>query len=157
MWNEMKSHRFVGTILAFTFQDITSHTCSFQDYIVLFWFFFFILGQDETSSWGIWKNSFDSNKHKFALLPIVSGLEFRSTYSSRMCCESYYIALFCDSDCDFVITFARTKWQHFAIQYYLMIELLPQAEVYGFIMCYWGFYHWACDLCLFSSQSVFCM
>lgn len=110
----------------------------FQDYIVLFWFFFFILGQDETSSWGIWKNSFDSNKHKFQLLYCLLwvALEFWINIAVHfMCCESYYVALFCDSDCDFVITFARTKWQHSCfIQYYLMIELLPQAEVYGFIM-----------------------
>lgn len=111
----MKSHQVRGNNLGIYLPRTSSHTCSFQDYIVLFWFFFFILGQDETSSWGIWKNSptaininfncFGCPGQQWLLWVFGCAVHF-------MCCESCYVALFCDSDCDFVITFARTKWQH---------------------------------------------
>lgn len=119
-------------------QDITSHTCSFQDYIVLFWFFFLILGQDETSSWGIWKNSFDSNKHKFQLLYCLlwaASLEFWINSSFHVpwkliCCTFLWQWLwFCYYNCqnkmivfllypvlfdDRAIALSRGIWAHYA-------------------------------------------
>lgn len=66
-------------------QSITPHTCSFRTLVL---FCFCCLGQDQTSSWGIWKKCLDSDKHKFQLLYCllwVASLGFLDQHHSSFC------------------------------------------------------------------------